>query len=168
MKKLYVLYNGKYVEIPEKKKGIINGADIDFGDVITVSLTAGNLIKSYTKRYYPDGIPSEVTDKSVSPAEPYGCVGGTNDELALIYGVVLTMKDGIITIGPEDGSAYEPVVVNTNAPELKIYRLDSDDETVEISGADDIFDGASAGIENASKVLVRITCRMEYELIIFD
>ncbi|MBE7023033.1 MAG: hypothetical protein E7412_01040 [Ruminococcaceae bacterium] len=162
------LYHGNRVEFSEKEQGIIDVDDLVCGDVISLSLTAGNLIKGYTKRWYKDGIPEDVTTRAVSPDEPYGCLSGTNDELCLVYGKVLTMKDSIITVGPEDDSAYEPIVVSLYSPELKIYRYDSEEEKIYTASPDEIFDAASSGSSRASRVLVRISCRQEYELIIFD
>lgn len=166
--KIYGLYHGNKVVFEEKESGTISLSDVKYGDIITLSLTAGNLIKGYNKVWYPNGIPADVTDKAVSPDAPFASTSGVNDEVAFVYGRVLTMNGDIITVGPEDGEAYESVVVNLNSPELKIYRIDSENGKVDIASPEDVFDVESAGIGGGSKVFVRFSCRMEYELIIFD
>lgn len=156
------LYDGVKVEYPEYEDGVINAGDLKRGDIITLTLTDGNKIKSYEKKFYKDGIPSDVTHLAVSQDSPKS---GNVDNTFYAYGKAMTMKDGIMALELSDGTV---MTINTNYNELDIYAYSGAKDKVRVTDSSNIYDAKSVGDDDASYVMVRITARRESELIVFE
>ncbi len=158
------LYGGVSVEYLEYENGIVSASALKRGDVITLTLTGGNKIKGYEKKFYAGDLPGGITHTAVSENQPQA---GDVNATYYAYGKVMSMKDGIIAIEFSTSTPYKTLTVNTGANDLDIYYYDSTEDKVKAEDSSCIFDASSAGTENASYVLVRISQRRESELVVF-
>ncbi len=171
---VYGMYKGESVMFNSHETCEQDLMELKQGDIITLRATSGKEIKSYTKRFYESNMPSDAA--AVSPVDSQ--YGDLHSDICLIYGYVNTFKDGILTIKcenilPEQNGTpialtYQDVVVSINASEFYTSVYDKSEKRVYAGDPSTILDAESAGVDAATKVLVRFTYRSEYDLVIFD
>lgn len=158
------LYDGR-MQTFEAYDNSVALSTLSQGDVITLTLTSGNKIKSFRKMFYEGAKPEGAVSSAISTLEPQN--GDVDGELYLAYGKAMSLKDGRMILKPSTSIPYEQIMVSVNSGDLDVYVYDSAEEEIRLSDYRSIMDAKTAGEAGASNVLVRMRFRTEYELIVF-